>query len=446
MKLYTFRKGGIHPHDHKISSKCPIKDAGIPSQVTILLSQHIGAPAQAVVKKGDSVKVGTLIAVANGMISSPVHSSVSGKVNRIDMQIDASGYKRQAIVIDVEGDEWEESIDRSETLVQTCNLSSEEILKKIEDAGIVGMGGAAFPTCVKLRPPKGFKAEVLLINGAECEPYLTNDHRLMLEKGEELLVGARILMKALNVTQTYIGIEANKRDAIEYLSKLTSQDSSIKVIALKCKYPQGSEKHLIDAILKKRVKSGALPISEGAVVQNVSTVVAVYEAVQKNKPLFERIVTVTGKGLKCPSNYRVRIGTSYQYLIDLSGGIPEDTGKIISGGPMMGKAVYDTSIPVTKGSSGILLFARKDSVRKQSSECIRCAKCLEACPMGLNPTFLMTLTEFKQWDKAEKEMVTDCIECGSCSFTCPANRPLLDFIRLGKSTVMTNIRNRKSNK
>ncbi|MDD6209284.1 MAG: electron transport complex subunit RsxC [Bacteroidales bacterium] len=444
MKLYTFKKGGIHPPENKITNNQPIKVAGLPNQVVLLLSQHIGAPAQPIVKKGDMVKAGTLIATANGMISAPVYSSVSGKVNRIDMQTDASGYKRQAIFIDVEGDEWEESIDRTPTLIRECDLSPEEILGKIEKAGIVGMGGAAFPTHIKLKPPKGFKAESLLINGAECEPYLTNDHRLMLEKGEELLSGAHILMKALGVKQSYIGIENNKRDAIEYLTKLTQNDSGIKVIPLKCKYPQGSEKHLIEAILHKRVKSGALPISVGAVVQNVSTVIAVYEAVQKNKPLFERVVTVTGKGLKEPANYLVRIGTPYQFLINLSGGTSEDTGKIISGGPMMGKAVADTSIPVTKGSSGILLLSEKEAKRNEVVECIRCAKCVEVCPMGLNPTQLMTLSEFNQWDKAEKEMITDCIECGSCSYTCPASRPLLDYIRLGKGTVLTNIRNRKS--
>ena len=442
--LRTFRIGGIHPPENKLSAGKKITALDTPKQVVIPLGQHIGAPAQAVVKKGDLVKVGTLLAKAGGFVSANIHSSVSGKVNKIDDVVDASGYRRPAIYIDVEGDEWEETIDRSATLVKECALSSKEIIDKIAAAGIVGMGGATFPTQVKLMPPPGNKAEIVIINAVECEPYLTADHSLMLEKGEEILVGVSILMKAVNVSRAVIGIENNKPDAIAHLRKLAADYKGIEIMPLQMKYPQGGEKQLIDAVIRRQVKSGALPISEGALVQNVGTAYAVYEAVQKNKPLFERVVTVTGKALTSPSNFLVRIGTPIRCLIDAAGGMPENTGKIISGGPMMGKALASVDAPVCKGSSGVLLLTREESVRKPARDCIRCAKCVNVCPMGLNPTLLMTATEFQNWELAEKNHITDCIECGSCSYTCPANRPLLDRIRLGKGTVMGIIRARKS--
>lgn len=442
--LRTFRIGGIHPPENKLSAGKKITALDTPKQVVIPLGQHIGAPAQAVVKKGDLVKVGTLLAKAGGFVSANIHSSVSGKVNKIDDVVDASGYRRPAIYIDVEGDEWEETIDQSATLVKECALSSKEIIDKIAAAGIVGMGGATFPTQVKLMPPPGNKAEIVIINAVECEPYLTADHSLMLEKGEEILVGISILMKAVNVSRAVIGIENNKPDAIAHLRKLAVDYKGIEIMPLQMKYPQGGEKQLIDAVIRRQVKSGALPISEGALVQNVGTAYAVYEAVQKNKPLFERVVTVTGKALTSPSNFLVRIGTPIRCLIDAAGGMPENTGKIISGGPMMGKALASVDAPVCKGSSGVLLLTREESVRKPTRDCIRCAKCVNVCPMGLNPTLLMTATEFQNWELAEKNHITDCIECGSCSYTCPANRPLLDRIRLGKGKVMGIIRARKS--
>ena len=442
--LRTFRIGGIHPPENKLSAGKKITALDTPKQVVIPLGQHIGAPAQAVVKKGDLVKVGTLLAKAGGFVSANIHSSVSGKVNKIDDVVDASGYRRPAIYIDVEGDEWEETIDRSATLVKECALSSKEIIDKVAAAGIVGMGGATFPTQVKLMPPPGNKAEIVIINAVECEPYLTADHSLMLEKGEEILVGVSILMKAVNVSRAVIGIENNKPDAIAHLRKLAADYKGIEIMPLQMKYPQGGEKQLIDAVIRRQVKSGALPISEGALVQNVGTAYAVYEAVQKNKPLFERVVTVTGKALTSPSNFLVRIGTPIHCLIDAAGGMPENTGKIISGGPMMGKALASVDAPVCKGSSGVLLLTREESVRKPARDCIRCAKCVNVCPMGLNPTLLMTATEFQNWELAEKNHITDCIECGSCSYTCPANRPLLDRIRLGKGKVLGIIRARKS--
>lgn len=442
--LRTFSLGGIHPKENKLSAGVKIVPAPLPKEVIIPLGMHIGAPATACVAKGDEVKVGTLIAKSSGFVSANIYSSVAGKVTKIDSVFDASGYKKPAIIISVaEEDVWEESIDRSPELVRECALDAKAIIDKINEAGIVGLGGATFPTHVKLSPPPGSKAEVLIINAVECEPYLTSDHQLMLEHGEEILVGCTILMKALSVDKCIIGVENNKPDAIKLLSGLCAQYKGIEVMPLKVQYPQGGEKQLIDAVLSKQVKSGALPISTGAVVQNVGTIYAVYEAIQKNKPLLERVVTVTGKSLDKPANYLARIGTPLKTLIEASGGIPEDTGKIIGGGPMMGKALLSADLPVTKGTSGILLISQEESVRKPMRACIRCAKCVNVCPMGLNPTFLMVDTQQQDWERAERGHIVDCIECGSCSFTCPSNRPLLDFIRMGKQQVMGIIRNRK---
>jgi len=344
----------------------------------------------------------------------------------------------------VEGDEWEASVDRSPELKKICDLASGEILNKIAAAGIVGMGGATFPSHVKLTPPPGTKAEILIINGVECEPWLTSDHQLMMEKSDEILVGTTIVMKALNVQKAIIGIENNKQDAIRLFNQKAKEYAGITVEPLKVQYPQGGEKQLIDALTGRQVGSGALPISVGAVVQNVGTVFAIYEAVQKNKPLVERVVTVTGKEVKQPCNILSRVGIPLNDLIGVAGGLPETTGKVVSGGPMMGKALASTDIPVTKGTSGILIIPTFEAKRKAMKDCIRCAKCVSVCPMGLNPTLLMNLTEYEVWDRAEKEHITDCIECGSCSYTCPADRPLLDYIRLGKGKVNGIIRSRKN--
>ena len=444
--LKTFSIGGVHPHGNKLSAGQPIVTAEIPKKAYILLGQHIGAPAKPIVAKGDMVKVGQKIAEAGGFVSAAIHSSVSGKVAKIDNVIDASGYPKPAVIIDVAGDEWEESIDRTDTIVRECSLSPEEIVKKIADMGIVGMGGACFPAQVKLTPPPAFKPECVVINGAECEPYLTADHSLMLAHPEEIMVGITILMKAIKVNKAYIGVENNKPDAIEALKAAAKSYSGIEVVPLKMKYPQGGEKQLIQAITGRYVGSGALPISTGALVQNVGTAYAVYEAVQKNKPLFERVVTVTGKSVKTPSNFLARIGTPVQQLIDACGGLPEDTGKIISGGPMMGKALVNTDVPTAKGTSGITIMNTKDAKRGEVHPCIRCAKCVSACPMGLEPYLIAQLAEHGEFERLEKEDVMDCLSCGACQFTCPANRPLLDFIALGKAKVGAIIRARNANK
>ena len=443
--MKTFRIGGVHPAENKLSAASAIETLGLPKQAVFPLSQHIGAPAVPCVAKGDVVKVGTKIADAGGFVSAAIFSSVSGKVAKIDSVIDASGYHKPAIFIDVDGDEWEEGIDRSETLVKECSLKPEEIVEKIKNAGVVGMGGACFPTHVKLCPPPDSKAECVIINAVECEPYLTADHRLMLEKPEEILVGVSLLMKAAKVDKGYIGIENNKPDAIKLMQEKATAYPGIEIVPLKVKYPQGGEKQLIDAVISRQVPAPpAIPISVGAVVQNVGTAYAVYEAVMKNKPLFERIVTVTGKSVTKPSNFLTRMGTPMSQLIEAAGGLPADTGKVIGGGPMMGKALMNIEVPICKGSSGVLIMNDKEARRGEARPCIRCAKCVSACPMGLEPFLLSTLSDHSEWERAEKEDIVSCIECGSCQFTCPSNRPLLDMIRLGKSTVMGIIRARSA--
>ncbi|MBR1903170.1 MAG: electron transport complex subunit RsxC [Bacteroidaceae bacterium] len=444
--MKTFNIGGVHPAENKLSAGSPIREAALPKQAVFSMFQHIGAPAKPVVQKGDVVKVGTLLAEAGGFVSAPVYSSVSGKVNKIDAVLDASGTRRMAVIIDVEGDEWEESIDRSKDLVRLSDrpdLDSKTIVEKIKNAGIVGLGGATFPCHVKLTPPPGNKAECVIINAVECEPYLTADHRLMLEHADEILVGVDLIMKAVNVTKGYIGIENNKPDAIKLMTEKASQYSNIEVVPLKVKYPQGGEKQLIDAVIGRQVPAPpAIPISVGAVVQNVGTAFAIYEAVMKNKPLIDRIITVTGKSVKNPSNLLARLGTPFQQLIDECGGLPEDTGKIIGGGPMMGKALLSLDVPMTKGSSGLLIMNEKEARRSEPQPCIRCAKCVSACPMGLEPFLLSKAAALEEWEMAEKNDVVSCIECGSCQFTCPSKRPLLDMIRVGKTTVMGIIRSR----
>lgn len=443
--LKTFPKGGVHPPENKFSASQPIEVLPLPKQVVIPISQHIGAPAAVVVAKGDKVVVGQVIAKASGFVSANIHSSVSGVVASLDPVLDSTGYKKPAITITVEGDEWLPEIDRSSDLKKDINLSAEEIVARINEAGIVGLGGATFPSHVKLSIPKGKKADVLIINGVECEPYLTSDHRLMLEKADELMVGISILKKALGVERALVGVENNKPDAIAHLKQIAAGYNGIEVYALKVKYPQGGEKQLIKALINREVPSGGLPIDVGTVVHNVGTAFAVYEAVQKNKPLIERVVTVTGKKLAKPSNFMVRIGTPMSMLIETAGGLPEDTAKVVNGGPMMGKALSTVDVPVTKGTSGVILFPAIESLRPAvQPSCIRCGRCISACAMGLEPYLLIRLSQRKMTERMEEERILDCMECGSCSYVCPANLPLLDYIRLGKGDVSAMIRARKN--
>lgn len=443
MGLKTFAMGGVHPPENKLSAGSAIEVLSPPESVVIPLSQHLGAPSNCVVNKGDQVKVGQLIARSEGFVSTNIHSSVSGKVTRVDHFTDTTGYRREAVQIQVEGDEWDENIDRSDDLVKNTVLGQKDIRKKLLESGIVGLGGATFPSHVKLTVPGGKKAEYLIVNGVECEPYLTADHALMMERTQELFSGIRVMMKGLGVEKAIVGIEENKPDAIEKLTGEAS-GSHVTVQGLKAKYPQGGEKQLVQALLKREVPSGGLPIDVGVVVFNVGTVYAAYEAVMKNRPLIDRIVTVTGKSLEKPSNYQVRIGTPVSYLIEKAGGLPGDTAKVINGGPMMGKALAGLDVPIVKGSSGILLISESEAKRKSVQPCIRCTKCVQVCPMGLEPYLMMTLADKLKFDRLETEKVLDCIECGSCSFTCPSSRPLLDFIRLGKAEVIKLKRSRKA--
>ncbi len=444
--MKTFKIGGVHPKENKLSAGQKIQVVPLPKQAIIPLSQHLGAPAVPVVEKGAEVKVGQLIAKAGGFVSANVHSPVSGKVTKIDTAIDGWGMKMPAIFIDVEGDEWLPEIDRSKQLQTICPHKPEEIVKKIADAGIVGLGGACFPTQVKLTPPPGKVAEVLIVNAAECEPYLTCDHQLIMEHAEEIVVGITILMKALKIQRAIVGIENNKPDAIELMQRIASRQMGIEVQPLKLKYPQGGEKQLIDACIGRQVPSGALPIEVGAVVQNVATVYAVYQAVQKNRPLIDRVITVTGKSVSRPGNFRVRFGTPLNDVLAMAGGVPDDTGKIIAGGPMMGRAMSSTDMPANKRISGLLLMPEAESTRQEPQHCIRCAKCVSVCPMGIEPYLLSRLSKKGIWDEAEKHNVMDCIECGSCQFTCPRNLPLLDYIRMGKNKVGGIIRARNMKK
>lgn len=444
--LRTFKIGGVHPPENKFSADQVVQSIPLPKQVTIPVGQNLGAPSKPVVKKGDEVKVGTLIAKGEGFIAANVHSPVSGKVFKIDDIIDPSGYRRPAVIVNVDGDEWEESIDRSEDIVREISLGKKEIIDRIFEKGIVGLGGATFPSHVKLMVPEGKTAEYLILNGVECEPYLTADHRLMLEKGEEMLIGVKILMKALEVKKAIIGIENNKKDAIEHLNKLAKNYEGISIQPLKVMYPQGGEKQLIKACINREVPSGKLPIEVGCVVNNVGTAYAIYEAVQKNKPLIERIVTVTGKNLEQPGNYMVRIGTPVTHLVENAGGVPGDTAKVVNGGPMMGKALTSLDAPVVKGTSGILYFSETETNRVEQRNCIRCARCIGVCPMGLEPVLLNQYSNQQLWEEAEANHIMDCIECGSCSYTCPSGRPLLDYIRVGKSKVGQIMRSRAPRK
>ena len=455
MTTKTFRIGGIHPEENKLTHEVPTQVAPLPRQAIFPLSQHIGAPAKPVVKKGDKVKVGTLIAEAGGFVSAPIFSSVSGTVFKIDSATDATGYRKPAIIINVEGDEWEATIDRSEKLEQVKDhpeLTPEEIVTRIKDAGVVGMGGACFPTFIKLTPPPTAKAECVIINAVECEPYITADYRLMMEHADEILVGLELLMKGAKVSTGYIGIETNKPAAIALLTEKCAavfgkSAYSVEVVPLQQRYPQGGEKQLVDAVIGRQVPAPpAIPVNVGAIVQNVGTAFAVYQAVMKHKPLFERYTTVTGKRLQKPGNYLVRMGTPMADLIDLCGGMPDGGNKLLAGGPMMGKALTTAEVPICKGTNSVTILSGDDARRKEPQPCIRCAKCVGACPMGLEPYLLAKLSEVKNWERAEREEIVSCIECGSCQFTCPAHRPLLDNIRQGKQTVMAIIRSRAAKK
>ncbi len=434
--MKTFKMGGVHPEENKISNDAAIEVMPVPEQMVVLMNQHLGAPATPVVQKGDKVKVGQLIGEAQAFMCANVHSPVSGTVVKVEPCKDAFGLAKPAVYIKVEGDEWMESIDRTPDIKRECTLEPKQIVDKLKEMGIVGLGGATFPAHIKYSVPEGKKAEYLIINAAECEPYLTSDYRVMMEHAEEVCIGVSILRKALGVPNAYIGIENNKPLAIAKMQEMARQFEGIIVEPLKVKYPQGAEKQLINAVTGRKVPSGKLPIDVGCVVSNLGTAFSVYEAIQKNKPLIENILTVTGKKLPSQHNYIVRIGTTYNDIIKHSlGELPATTGKIISGGTMMGKAVVNLDAPTVKGNSSVLVMDEAEARRNPETACIRCGKCMNACPMGLEPYLFSALVKNNRIEEAKEHNILDCIECGCCFFSCPANKPLTDEIRLGKNKV-----------
>lgn len=445
----TFRIGGVHPDDNKISRNCEIEVLPLPQTVYISMAQHLGAPAKPIVAVGDKVKAGQPIAEPGGFISAWVHSSVSGTVKSIAPRKDISGNYMTHIEIAVEGDEWAEGIDLSDTLVTDIPSDRAAVLAKIQACGVVGLGGATFPTHVKLNPAPGSVAECLILNGAECEPFLTSDNRIMIERSREIVVGAAIMKMVLGNCPAVIAIEENKPEAIKAMSEAVSElgYSGIEVMTLKKKYPQGGEKQLINAVMRREVKSGGLPISAGAVVQNVATSLAVYEAVQKNKPLVTNTMTITGDCLnpEAQHNYLFRIGMPLSYIAQYAGGVPEKCAKIVSGGPMMGKAISNMDACTVKGSSSLLYLSSAFTKRGEASYCIRCGKCADACPMGLEPFLLNKLAKNGRMDELEANAIQDCISCGCCQYTCPANIPLLDTINIAKGDVMRIIKSRPKN-
>ena len=436
MAKLTFSIGGIHPADSKLARDCKIETLPLPEKVYVSMFQHLGAQAKPIVAVGDSVKAGQIIAEPGGFISAYVHSPVSGVVRSIAPRPDLAGFNCMHVEIEVQGDEWAEGIDLSPELVTAIPEDRDFILDRIKMCGVVGLGGATFPAHIKYSIPDGKKAEYLIVNAAECEPYLTSDYRVMMEHAEEVCIGVSILRKALGVPNAYIGIESNKPLAIKKMQEMAKQFEGIVIEPLKVKYPQGAEKQLINAVTGRRVPSGKLPIDVGCVVSNLGTCFAVYEAVQKNKPLIENILTVTGKKLKSQHNCIVRIGTTYNEIISHTiGQLPETTGKVISGGTMMGKAISNLDAPTTKGASSVLVMDEAEARRNPETNCIRCGKCASACPMGLEPYLFSLLVKNGRTEEAREHNILDCIECGCCFFSCPANKPLTDEIRLGKNRV-----------
>lgn len=436
MKPLTFKRGVHPPHGKHYTEKKKIDFLLPKGELVFPMSQHIGAPCEPIVAKGDRVLVGQKIGEAKGFVSSPIHSSVSGTVKNIAPVLIANGSKVMSVIIENDGlYEKHESIKARENY---DNLTKEELVKVVQDAGIVGMGGAGFPTHVKLSPPPDKKIDTIIVNGAECEPYLTSDHRVMLEETSRVIEGLKIVLHMFPGAKGFIGIEDNKKDAIEVMQKAVNGINNIEVAVLKTKYPQGAEKQLIYSITKRQVPNGGLPADVGCIVQNVETMVAIERAVLRGKPIMRRIVTVTGGAIKEPRNFNVRIGTSFKELVEAAGGFSEEPVKIISGGPMMGIAINSLDLPVTKGTNAILCLTASEAEISEEENCIRCGRCVEACPMNLVPLTLNSLSIRGEYDMFEKYNGISCIECGSCSFVCPAKRHLVQSFRTAKKTIAAN--------
>lgn len=434
-------KGGIHPPEEKKHTEhLPFEEISAPKQVILPLTQHLGKQAIPIVKKGDIVTKGSLIANSDGFISSPIHSSVCGTVLSIGKEANSSGFPKDSIIIN--------TIEQTEVQymppLDISSITPDEIRERVREAGIVGQGGAAFPTYVKLTPAKDQKINAVILNGCECEPYLTRDFRYMVEKPEAIIEGLKLIMKALGVNNGYVGIEDNKPEAIAIMENAVKNESSISVVSLKTKYPQGAEKMLIKAINGREVPPGQLPLNVGVVIQNIGTAVAVYDAVTKGEPQVTAALTVTGNGVKNPKNLIVPVGTPIRDVIEYCGGISNDTAKVIVGGPMMGVAQYDLSAPVMKATSGIVVLTRDEVNKSEETPCLKCGKCIDACPLNLLPTRLARYVQLDRFEDAEQYGITVCMECGTCAFSCPANIPLVQWLKLGKQRVMQIQREKKT--
>ncbi|WP_422486242.1 electron transport complex subunit RsxC [Gudongella sp. DL1XJH-153] len=427
-------KGGVHvPEFKELAESKPIEVAEIPQFAYIPMHQHIGAPCEPVVNVGDRVTIGQKIGETGAFVSGTVHASIAGTVKEIKMMYTPTGAKSKCVVIENDGtDEMHESA-KGRNLDE---LSPQDIIGLVKDNGITGMGGASFPAHVKFSIPDGKKIDTVILNGAECEPYLTSDHRVMLENAESIVFGLKAIKKALGVEKAYIGIENNKMDAVEAINKAIKPEDGIEVAVLKTKYPQGAEKSIIYAITGRSVGTGALPLEVGVVVSNVATAKAIADAIQHGKPLYERVVTVTGRGIVEPKNLLVRIGTPFSELIRQSGGFNGKPGKVISGGPMMGIAQFTLDVPVIKGSGGILVLPEEDVREEEVLPCIKCGKCIDVCPSGLQPLFISAYALKNDVERADSYSAMACVECGACSFICPAKRPLSESIRNIKKEII----------
>jgi len=434
LRSNTFH-GGVHPPEYKeLTENCAFETMPLPDEIILPVSQHLGKDASPQVKKGDEVLSGQLVAKAEGFISAPIHTSVAGKVISLGKEITASGFPKDSIVIKTNGTVGGEKILLSPLNPET--ITPDEIRARVAEAGIVGQGGAAFPTYVKLSPPRDKLIDVVILNGCECEPYLTRDYRFMIERPDDLISGFKLIMKALGVSRGVIGIENNKPDAIKLLSEKAADEKGLEVISLKTKYPQGAEKMLIKAVTGKEVPPGKLPMDVGAVIQNIGTAIAIHDAIVKGEVLTTAALTVSGKGINIPKNLLVPVGTPIQNVIDFCGGVTEDSVKIVVGGPMMGVAQFDLHAPVMKATSGILVLTKDEVAENPETPCLRCGQCVGACPLNLMPTKLARYSQLQKYEEAEGADVTVCMECGTCAYTCPANIPLVQWIRLGKQKVL----------